>query len=468
MKGQKLKAPSMKNATVFDRNLEEALDARRAGQNLATIHTWQYATDFSSNDFLSLSTNGLLRTEFLEELARNPNFQLGSTGSRLSDGNSSYIEDLEKEIAEFHGAESALMVNSGYDANGAIFCAIPRPGDVIVYDELIHASAHDGMKHSLTQKQLPFRHNDPECLRDVLTDLEDSNPLIRKGQRCVLIAVESVYSMDGDVCPLKELVEVAKEIFPKGNAQFLVDEAHSTGLMGEQGRGLVSSLGLEKIIAVRLHTYGKGMSATGAAILTNQTVRNMLLNFARPIIYTTAPSFPMLAAIRAAYTLLKTGKTEPLQQRVQHLVKHFYKAINSNPHWNDITKAGVCTIPLSEDWETRDFITQFVPVWTREKYNYYLTIHLQGDRFRAIPISPPVVPRGTGRVRIVMHAGNTEVEVEALAASICRWAKEMYDIEKDTSGIKLPSAMHQMYELMSAADMKITAPSASSGNPFLE
>ena len=263
MKGQKLKAPSMKNATVFDRNLEEALDARRAGQNLATIHTWQYATDFSSNDFLSLSTNGLLRTEFLEELARNPNFQLGSTGSRLSDGNSSYIEDLEKEIAEFHGAESALMVNSGYDANCAIFCAIPRPGDVIVYDELIHASAHDGMKHSLTQKQLPFRHNDPECLRDVLTDLEDSNPLIRKGQRCVLIAVESVYSMDGDVCPLKELVEVAKEIFPKGNAQFLVDEAHSTGLMGEQGRGLVSSLGLEKIIAVRLHTYGKGMSATG-------------------------------------------------------------------------------------------------------------------------------------------------------------------------------------------------------------
>jgi 8-amino-7-oxononanoate synthase len=263
MEGQKLKVPSMKNATVFDRNLEEALDTRRAGQNLATIHTWQYATDFSSNEFLSLSTNGLLRTAFLEELARNPNFQLGSTGSRLSDGNSSYIEDLEKEIAEFHGAESALMVNSGYDANGAIFCAIPRPGDAIVYDELIHASAHDGMKHSMTQNQLPFRHNDPECLRDVLTDLEDSNPMIRKGQRCVLIAVESVYSMDGDVCPLKELVAVAKEIFPKGNAQFVVDEAHSTGLMGKQGRGLVSSLGLEKSIAVRLHTYGKGMSANG-------------------------------------------------------------------------------------------------------------------------------------------------------------------------------------------------------------
>jgi 8-amino-7-oxononanoate synthase len=269
VESQKLRAPSMKNAGIFERNLEEALDQRRSGQSLVTIQHWGSCTDFSSNDFLSLSTNGLLRTAFLEELARNPDFQLGSTGSRVSDGNSYYLEALEQEIAEFHGAETSLIVNAGYDANGAIFCAIPRPGDAIVYDELIHASAHDGMKHSLTQNLIPFRHNDPEALRDALTDLEDSNALIRKGQRCVLIAVESVYSMDGDVAPLKEFVEVAKEAFPKGNVKFIVDEAHSTGLVGKLGRGLVSYLGLEKEIAIRLHTYGKGMSTTGGMWFSN-------------------------------------------------------------------------------------------------------------------------------------------------------------------------------------------------------
>ena len=122
---------------------------------------------------------------------------------------------------------------------------------------------HDGMKFSLAQTQVSFRHNNVESLRERLVEIQNSQPLIRQGQRCVLIAVETVYSMDGDVAPLEEFVEVAKEIFPNGNAQFIVDEAHSTGLMGRQGSGLVSALGLEKDIAIRMHTYGKGMGTTG-------------------------------------------------------------------------------------------------------------------------------------------------------------------------------------------------------------
>lgn len=122
---------------------------------------------------------------------------------------------------------------------------------------------HDGMKFSLAQTQVSFRHNNVESLRERLVEIQNSQPLIRQGQRCVLIAVETVYSMDGDVAPLEEFVEVAKEIFPKGNAQFIVDEAHSTGLMGRQGSGLVCALGLEKDIAIRMHTYGKGMGTTG-------------------------------------------------------------------------------------------------------------------------------------------------------------------------------------------------------------
>lgn len=213
IQGQKMRGASMKGAPVFYRNLEEALDARRGTHNLATLHTWGHMIDFSSNDFLSLSTSGLLRTVFLEELSRNPEFVLGSTVSRLSDGNSSYLEALERDIARFHRAETALVLNCGHDGNCSIFCVIPKPGDAILYDELIHASVHDGTKHSMTQTQLSFRHNDVGSLRERLLELKNSQPLIKQGVRCVLIAVESVYSMDGDFCPLRELLEVAKEFF---------------------------------------------------------------------------------------------------------------------------------------------------------------------------------------------------------------------------------------------------------------
>ncbi|CAK3992580.1 Pyridoxal phosphate-dependent transferase, major domain [Lecanosticta acicola] len=463
--GHKLRAHDMKDASAFDRNLEEVLDQRRSSQNLAALHRWDHAVDFSSNDFLSLATNGILREEFLKELSRNPEFKLGSTGSRLLDGNSPYSEALEQEIAEFHGGESALLVASGYDANCAIFCAIPRPGDVIVYDELIHASVQDGMKYSLTESQISFRHNDPTSFRDVLDDIEESHPLVRKGQRCVLVSVESVYSMDGDVCPLQALVEIAKEVFPKGNVEFVVDEAHSTGLMGVNGRGLVCDLGLEKEIAIRLHTFGKGMSTTGAAILSNKTVQNMLLNFARPLIYTTAPSFPMLAAIKAGYTLLRTGQLTPLRENMQRLVKHFYDKMTADPEWAAITKAGTCSIPLLNNWEGRDYITQFVPVWTREKYNYFLSIHLLNDNFSAIPINPPVVPRGTGRVRLIIHAGNTDEQVEELANSILTWAKEMYAIETGKTKGRLPAVAQKLQLLMSASGHDI---SPRAGNPFME
>jgi len=312
---------------------------------------------------------------------------------------------------------------------------------------------HDGMKFGVAQIQVPFRHNDAESLRERLIELQNSQPLIRQGQRCVLIAVETVYSMDGDVCPLESFVEVAKEIFPNGNAQFVVDEAHSTGLMGRQGSGLVCELGLEKEIAIRMHTYGKGMGTTGAAILCNETVRTMIVNFARPIIYTTAPSFPMLAAIRAGYTLMQAGQIETQREKLQHLVKLFYSLMNSNIVWDKVVEAGICSIPLLEDWESRPFITQFVPLWTREHYNLFLAMHLQRNGIRAIPINPPVVPRGTGRVRIIIHAGNTEAQVEKLAATICEWAQEMLEIETGRAdGVQIPTTVRLMYSLMGAAE----------------
>lgn len=263
IQAQRLQAPEMQNAPAFYRNLENRLDKRRKHNRLLLMNTPRETIDFSSNDFLSLSSSGLLRRAFLDELARNPDFSVGSTGARLVDGNSTYIENLERDAAEFHHAESGLIFHSGYDANVAIYSTIPIKGDVVIYDELVHASIHDGLRISQASATLPFAHNDLESFREVLVSVRKEHAQIRAGERTVIVSIESLYSMDGNMAPLRELLGVAKEMFPSGNIQFFIDEAHTTGLVGDRGNGLVCAEGLEKEVAVRLHTFGKGLSCSG-------------------------------------------------------------------------------------------------------------------------------------------------------------------------------------------------------------
>ncbi|KAI1734394.1 PLP-dependent transferase [Xylaria scruposa] len=268
IKGQHSDPNRIKSLPLFDRNLEEALDGRRALCNFRqhVLNDWQTGNeiDFASNDILSWNSSGTLRLEFLSILAQHPDFQPGSGGSRVLDGNSNYLESVEDYIAGFHGAEDGLIVNSGYDANLAVWSAIPRPGDVIVYDELVHASSREGITQSIASLQVEFRHSDSQSFRDTLISVIHSNQLIKCGKRSVLVAVESVYSMDGDICPLQDFVDIADDVFCEyGNIQFVIDEAHSTGLFGPKGAGLVCELGLEHRIAVRIQTYGKAMGASG-------------------------------------------------------------------------------------------------------------------------------------------------------------------------------------------------------------
>jgi 8-amino-7-oxononanoate synthase len=171
----------------------------------------------------------------------------------------------ESEIAAFHGFEAGLIVGSGFEANLAIWATIPKQGDVIVYDALVHASTHDGMRQALATDRVSFPHSDVGAFRDTLRDILATRPLVRQGKRTVLVAVESIYSMDGDLCPLQELVEAAQEVFQdyEGGVQFVVDEAHSIGFIGPDGKGLVCELGLEKDIAVVMHSFGKAIGAAG-------------------------------------------------------------------------------------------------------------------------------------------------------------------------------------------------------------
>lgn len=292
------------------------------------------SVDFSSNDFLSLSTSAALRQNFLREVAScTAQNGLGSGGSRLLDGDSEYATRLENDIALFHGAPTGLLFNSGFDANTAFFSCVPQAGDTVIYDELIHASVHEGMRLSRAAKKIPFKHNDVASLEEVICRVRanEGSRHIATG-RSVFVAVESVYSMDGDVAKLAEIVEAVKRLCPPGEGLVVVDEAHATGVLGPGGRGLVSQLYLEGDVFARLHTFGKalacgggkrchhltfgaGTSAEGrtAIILCSPLVKQYLVNYARPLIYTTFMPFASLAAIHTSYNFLKAGHTVPVR-----------------------------------------------------------------------------------------------------------------------------------------------------------
>lgn len=218
--------------------------------------------DFSSNDSLSLSTSGVLTKAFLNELKMHPNFTVGGTSARSLDGTKQYLLDLEKHIAKFHGAETAMFFNSGYDANVAVWSTIPQPGDFIVYDEYVHASIHDGMRRGRANS-MPFKHNDCDAFRSCLEKVQTENPDIAKGEQVVFVALESFYSMDGDPAAAVELLEVAHETLPLKNFIFYIDEAHSNGVVGPNGSGFVCHYGLEGHFPIRLQTCGKALGSTG-------------------------------------------------------------------------------------------------------------------------------------------------------------------------------------------------------------
>ena len=319
--------------------LAAALAARSSRQILrklpdaSAIEQNQSLIDFTSNDYLSFTTLPILRELFINKLSSSSQI-LGSGGSRLLVHTPAHTA-LESRLAGFFGVQAALLFNSGFDANSGFFACVPQDGDVLVYDEYIHASVHDGMRSSRlsssksrTQLLFPFAHNSVLELRTILLHLS-SRQALKEGHSSLFISVESLYSMDGTFAPLVDIVQVMEELFPLGNAYLIVDEAHATGLYGPQGRGRVAQLGLESKVFMRLCTFGKGLGGTGglylisswkdtaysnlhviAVVLTNALVRDYLVNYARPLIYTTSLSYTNVIAVDCAFNLLEDGTAE--------------------------------------------------------------------------------------------------------------------------------------------------------------
>ncbi|GAA5919034.1 hypothetical protein JCM8208_000711, partial [Rhodotorula glutinis] len=287
--------------------------------------------DFSSNDYLSFAQSPILRRKLVDALAGQATPLFGPPSSRLLDGNTPVHAALEHRLASFFAAPSALLFNSGFDANVGLWTCLPAPDDWIVFDELVHASMHDGMRSSRVprERRRAFRHNRVEALEQVLEDIVERDEGVRAGDKSVWVGVESLYSMDGDLAPLRDMVDAIDRVLPRGNVHMVVDEAHSSGLYGARGRGLVAALGLEHRVTVRVHTFGKAMACSGAVVLASPLIRHYLVNYARPLIYSTVMTHLSALAVLKSLEMLEQGHSEAPAAHVHALALRLVSRLSS-------------------------------------------------------------------------------------------------------------------------------------------
>ena len=354
------------------------LQQRNDDNNFRSLKITEGLIDFHSNDYLGFARNSELKKSVEEELSLHPNFLLGSTGSRLLSGNNSYVEKLETFLAEFYHAESALLFNSGFAANYGLIASLPYKGDTVIYDELIHASVHDGMR-SGKAGHVAFVHN----------NMEDLEKKLQNASGLKYVVVESVYSMDGDFAPLKEIAALCE----KYEAGLIVDEAHAVGLFGEKGEGRAVELGVQNKCLARVSTFGKAIGAHGAVILCSPELKEFLVNYCRSFIYSTALPFHNLATIKCAHQLLQQKGTE--LKNIHRLIELFKKEFVPNAKFELIMS---------------DSPIQSIVVSGNENVKQ-LAAKIQQQGFDVRPILYPTVAKGKERIRICIHSFNTPQEV---------------------------------------------------------
>ncbi|KAI3612759.1 8-amino-7-oxononanoate synthase [Moniliophthora roreri] len=427
-------------SNALDAALEKALESRVKRKILRRLpapsspsQSTESHIDFTSNDYLSLSSSRHLHKHLLETLQKSPDI-LGSGGSRLLVNPKTHAA-LESRLTAFfrHTPGGTLLFNSGFDANVALFSSLPQPGDVLVYDEYIHASVHDGMRSGCRAKgRIKFKNNDIDDLKCVLETLVESDSLLKTGASSLFLAVESLYSMDGTFAPLKPMIHLLEELFPLGNAYMIVDEAHSTGLYGPQGRGRVALEGLEghpRILA-RLCTFGKALAATGAVLLTTPLVASYLINYARPLIYTTALSHLAIIAASCSFDMLEDGTAARLAEGVLGTSRWFVGRLKMRLKEEGIPEH-ILIVGVNNANEELSSFSPIIPLLTSPvsappsfSPAHDLSAHLLvKHRVLARPITWPTVPKGQDRVRVCLHAGHTKEQVGKLIEGAVEWAK---------------------------------------------
>ncbi|MBA2368613.1 MAG: pyridoxal phosphate-dependent aminotransferase family protein [Candidatus Protochlamydia sp.] len=345
---------------------EKKLAVRRKEGNLRRMPGVRNGIDFASNDYLGLARSATLKRAIEMEISRHSHL-LGSTGSRLLTGDTPYAEELENQIAAFHGYEAGLLFNCGYMANAGIFSAVSGSNDALFYDAHLHASAKEGIRLSLA-RSFPFRHNDPIHLESRLKNC------CLSGKR--FICIESVYSTDGSLAPLSLYYSLAK----KFDAHLIVDEAHAVGTFGTHGQGLASPADT----FAQITTFGKALGAFGAIVLGSSLLKEALINLAHSFIYTTALPFHSLAAIKCSYVLFP--KLDVARFHIFNLAKNFFGS-----------KVPIQAFGISGSEAVKEASRK-----------------LNDKGFDVRPLTSPTVQKGRELLRVCLHNFNTENEVASL------------------------------------------------------
>ena len=378
----------------FPKSLSDKLQQRAQQHALRALSAPKTGVDFASNDYIGFSTNAQLFTDTHQFLVDHGYTQNGATGSRLLTGNHELYALAEQTIAQFHQSDSALLFNSGYDANVGFFSAVPQKGDFILYDELCHASIRDGIRLSHA-KSFKFQHNDTEDLARLLSHYSPTTYNLRP--TTIYLVTEAVFSMDGDSPPLEELVQLAE----KFQAYLVVDEAHALGVFGNQGEGLTQQLQLQDKVFARIVTFGKGLGCHGAAIVGSPELNQYLVNFARSFIYTTGLSPHAVATVLMAYNQLEQAP-EQLQQ------------LRDNIQFFNQEKLQLGLKPLFV-YSKSAIQSAILPGNEKVKH---LAKKLQEAGFDVRAILSPTVPEGQERLRFCLHSYNTPSEIKAVLLAL--------------------------------------------------
>ena len=358
--------------------------AALAGESRRRTLAPRAGRDFASNDYLGLADSDALRAALAAGIERG--LPAGSGGSRLLRGNHPEHEALEAHAARHYGSEAALFFATGFAANAALFATLPQRGDLIVHDTLIHASAHDGMKLGRAG-HVAAAHNDAQAFEDIITRWRTGG-----GAGTPWIAVESLYSMDGDRAPLADLAAVAD----RHDAILVVDEAHATGVFGPGGAGLAHGLArLDNLVT--LHTCGKALGAEGALLCAPAVACDFLVNRGRPFIFSTAPSPLSAWLVRQAIEIVAN---EPERQaRLHALVRHAAERL----------------VPLGIPASG----TQILPVIIGDnERTMRIAGNLQGAGFDIRGIRPPTVAEGTARLRLAITLNVDEANIDDMADAL--------------------------------------------------
>ncbi len=375
--------------TLFERYTNElrTLSANNRTRKL----TIGEGIDFTSNDFLGLSGSTTIRTAIIQALHRG--VPLGAGGSRLLRGNFPAHIELEEQAAAFFRCEKSLYFANGFSANFTVLTTLPKRHDLIVFDALSHASIRMGISSALA-KSVKVPHNDVDAIERVLSKWH----LNRQKKTMAWVVVESLYSMDGDFAPLTELLEVVIRY----DAVLLVDEAHATGVWGQQGRGLTEAYGNHPHL-ITVHTCGKALGTAGALVCAPAILINVLINQARPFIYSTAPPPINAIAVSAALQVLKT---EP--ERRQRL-------------WNLIVLANQ---KMTDFFGIDGSNSQIIPlVIGEDEVTLGIAKAMQEAGFDVRAIRPPTVPEGTARLRISITLNVSERDISNFFDTLSRIMK---------------------------------------------